>query len=88
MSDISPRDIASVMSDRSASEIDPLGRALAALSRDSDQRRQYLRERWQGAFKELSSGSEPLSSETDLEKWWSRRLKTPLGRALSQLGNR
>ena len=62
-----------------------LDRALRTLSRDSDLRREYLHARWQGAIENHPSSDRPQLYSTDLELWWSTRLHTPLGRALSRL---
>lgn len=58
-------------------------RALAALGRDDPLRRDYLRKRWQGKIESLRSSDQTQPFE--LRGWWARRLRTPLGRALSRL---
>ena len=60
-----------------------LERALVTIGRDSALRHKFLRKRWQGAIERLRS-SDKLHP-TAQELWWSRRLRTPLGRALSRL---
>jgi len=63
-----------------------LERALVTIGRDSALRKKFLRKRWQGTIERLWSRDE-LRSTTD-ELWWSRRLRTPLGRALSNLNRK
>jgi hypothetical protein len=63
----------------------PLERALMTLSRDSTLRRKYLYERWHGVIEDRPSSDKPHLYSVDLEFWWSRRLHTPLGRALARL---
>jgi len=64
----------------------PLERALITLGRDSELRSKFLRKRWQGSIERLRSRDEPgLTTE---ELWWSRRHRTPLGRALSSLNRK
>jgi len=60
-----------------------LERALVTTGRDSVLRHKFLRKRWQGAIERLQSRDN--LHLTDPELWWSRRLRTPLGRALSRL---
>ena len=60
-------------------------RAVMGLGRDSSLRRDYLQSRWQRAMEQVASRDKPDFHNLDLELWWSRRLKTPLGRALSLL---
>ena len=60
-------------------------RAVMGLGRDSSLRRDYLQERWQRAMENFGSKDKPDIHSMDLELWWSRRLETPLGRALSHL---
>ena len=62
----------------------PLDRALISLSRDSTQRRRYLQARWQKACAPCSC-QVATAAVFDLEFWWSRRLQTSLGRAMSSL---
>ena len=63
-----------------------LERALVTIGRDSALRNKFLRKRWQGAIESLGSRNE-LRPTTD-ELWWSRRLRTPLGRALGKLNRK
>jgi hypothetical protein len=63
----------------------PLDRPLVTIGRDSALRRRYLRRRWLGHHAIEKLESRYLLSPVSLEFWWKRRLRTPLGRALSRL---
>ena len=64
-----------------------LERALVTTGRDSALRRKYLHRRWQGAVERLQSRDKPHLHPTAQELWRSRRLRTPLGRALMRLNS-
>lgn len=64
-----------------------LERALLTTDRDSALRRKYLRKRWHGEIEKRQPRDKPHLHPTPLELWWSRRLRTPLGRALMRLNS-